>query len=287
MNKSSKWCKDFCANNPIPSPLRRAKVEGEPDIVTSKPAKPGKDGYGETTPVGTRTGISSTGDEYSLPPDASTIKGKLQAIMDKPYKPGQGFKLPNINPKPAAIGGTAGLVGGWLKETSNVKDAKVNLSTAQSNVQASQADYDRASSTREISQNLYDNYCTQGLNGLICTPTADAIQAGTLPVGYFDTASQIQQGYIPQAPSGTPWDMSNAWSSDKIDQSISTHQENLSNQTKAEGILKSAKTKRYGSAAFNGLLGMFSGIVADKAIGAIKKKIQEKKIEKQKPKHDW
>lgn len=287
MSNASEWCKGFCTNNPIPSPLRKTTNGDDPKIVSSKPAKPGEGGYSQDVPRGTKHAVDSKGDEYSMKP--SSVKSQLQAIMDKPYVPGKNFNLSNINTKAVGGGGAAGLIMGLSKGKGAVKDAKENLSTAQSKVDSTQGEYDRASSLRDYAQTTLDNYCTQGYpgTGAICTNIANGIQDGTVTVEDFNHLANMNAGNI-TGGDGQPYVYGSGYmTNDNINQVMSSHEKNLSSKVDAEQLLKSAKKKRVGKAALGTVLGGLTGFVADKGIGWVKKKIQEKKLEKQKPKHNW
>ena len=262
------------------------KKEGELDIVSSKPVKAGQDGYGATTPMGTRKGIDAEGNEYSLPPDASSVKGKLQTFMNQPYKPSEGFKLPKINPKVVGGGAVVGGMFGYAKGSGAVKDAKGNLTTAESNVASTQGEFDRATSLRQDAQNMLDNYCTQGIDGVICQPTAQGIQDGTVTVDNFNHLANMNAGNI-TGGSGQPWEYGAGYmSTDNINEAMSQHNINVDAQQRAQKEIQQAKKQRVGSSVKGALFGAATSYLAEKGIGAIRKKIKEKKEEKKKPKFD-
>lgn len=262
------------------------KKEGEPEIVSSKPAKPGQDGYGATTPAGTRYGVDAEGNEYSLAPDASTMKGKFQNFMNQPYKPSGGFKLPKINPKVVGGSAVAGGFLGYAKGTGAVKDAKGNLATAESNVASTKGEFDRATSLKQDAQNMLDNYCTQGINGVICQPTAQGIQDGTVTVDNFNHLANMNAGNI-TGGSGQPWEYGAGYmSSENINETISQHNINRDAQQRAQQQVEQAKKQRRGSVAKGVLFTTGTSLIADVAIKKIKEKIKKKKEEKKKPKFD-
>ena len=265
------------------------KTEGEPEIVKSRPAKPGEDGYAADLPAGTRYGVDAEGNEYSLAPDNSNIKSKFQSFMNQPYKPSQGFKLPKINPK--VVGGSA-IAGGlfnYAKGTGAVKDAKGNLTTAESNVASTQGKFDSATALKNNAQSILDNYCTQGYpgTGAICNNIAQGIEDGTVTYENFLPLANQQAGHMTQPVPGQPWEYGPGYmGAQDVNQAFSEHNINLDAQRRAQQQVDQAKKQRRGSTVKGALFGAGTSFIANFAINKIKEKIQKKKEEKKKPKFD-